>query len=306
MTLSSSHSPRRGGAPVAWALATVTALALAGCSGGGGKEPPESPTSEETSNLEQSPSVVDVDPVQAVQDAVSATIEVEALTIESELTLGVGFEAFTLRTQGGIDYASMVADLMVSINQDDVETALHVLSDGETLWVSLVGPQAPTFPQDADWLQGNAQRLADATTFTTSDLFGAVLVLRGATEVDEVGTDEVDGVSVTRYETTFAYDDATAAVSGEEADTLENAFSLSSDAASVDLEVEVAIGEDGTIREVDLAIVEGGGVAAVATSGSYTLDLSNVNGEIDGPEAPDPDDVATGPDADALLDQIIT
>lgn len=306
MTLSPSHLPGRGGAPVAWALATVAAFALAGCSGGGGQESPAAPTSEETSSLERPAGVVEVDPVQAVQDAVTATIEVEALTIESELELAVGSEAFSLRTQGGIDYASTVADLMVSVNQDDVETALRVLSDGESLWVSLVGPEAPTFPEDAIWLQGDAQRLADATTFTTADLLGAVLVLRGATEVDEVGTDEVDGVSVTRYETTFAYDEATAAVSGEEADTLENAFSLSGDAASAELEVEVAIGEDGVIREVDLAIVKGGAVAAVAASGSYKLGLGNVNGEIDGPEAPDQDDVATGPDADALLSQIIT
>ena len=39
-------------------------------------------------------------------------------------------------------------------------------------------------------------------------------------------------------------------------------------------------------------------------SGSYEIDLSDVGGEIEPPTPPAPADVATGPEAEALLDQV--
>lgn len=277
------------------AVAAVATVALAGCSGESDKE---EPLTDETDSAE-----VSADPAQVLQDAVSKTIELQAFTIDSDLSLQISSQDLRLETRGSIDYGTTVGDIMLKVSQADAGGSARVLSDGETLWVSLEGEQAPSIPGGVTWLQGETSRLAESTTFTPGGLLGAVLVLRGAEDVEVVGTDEIDEVSVTRYATTFTYADATAAVSGDEAETLKGTFSLTGDAAALELEVEVAVGEDGVLREVGLDLVAQDSVPA---SGGYDLELTDVGKEIEAPEPPDPADVATGPEAQALLDQIIT
>ena len=286
--------------------AVVVALAVAGCSGEseeGDTDQPAASASEGESESE--PSTSDSDPSQALQDAVSATVELQAFTIDSDLDLEIGGQDLAIGVEGSVDYGTPIADIELVVSQGGVASNARVLADGESLWVSIEGAQAPSFPEGATWLQGDAARLNGSSSFTPDGVLGAVLVLRGAQDVEEAGTDELDGVTVTRYTSTFAYEDASAAVSGDEAEaeTLRSSFALTGDAAALELQVEAAVGEDGVLREVHVEVVEEDGVPA---SGGYDLELTDVGGEIALPERPDEEDVASGPDAEALLDQIIT
>ncbi|VXC39521.1 hypothetical protein [Nocardioides sp. AX2bis] len=278
------------------AVTAVTAAVLAGCSGGDGADAPEEPASESASEP--------ADPAEAaqvLQDAVDATVAARVFTIDGDLDLEIAGQQLQLQTQGSVDYDATVADLLLSIGQGGQTSEAEVKADGSTLWVRAEGEGIPAFPGGATWLQGEASRLTESTTFTPTGLVGAVLVLRGASEAEELGTEEEDGVQVTRYATTFTYDDALAGVEGEEAQVLGSAFSLTGQASSIDLDVEVAVGEDGVLRELDLEIAE----SDVPASGGYEISLSDVDGEVSPPTPPDPADVATGPEAEALLDQVI-
>lgn len=295
----SSYDPR---ALALGAGAMVVALAVAGCSGeseDGERDEPVASSSE----AESEPSPSDSEPSQALQDAVDATIELQAFAIDSDLDLEIAGRELAIGVEGRVDYESPIADIELVVSQDGSASVARVLADGESLWVSIEGAQAPSFPDGATWLQGAAARLSGSTSFTPDGVLGALLVLRGAQDVEEAGTDEIDGVEVTRYTSTFAYEDASAAVSGGEAETLRSSFALTGDAAALELQVEAAVGEDGVLREVRVEVVQDDDVPA---SGGYDLELSDVGGEIAPPERPDESDVASGPDAEALLDQIIT
>lgn len=308
MRLRPQHRPR----PLAAvAVAAVTAAALAGCSGGEEESPEDeasgSPSASSSESAEPSASSEPSEPAdgeaaaQALQDAVDATVAARVFTIDGDLDLEIAGQQLELQTEGSVDYDATVADLRLAIGQGGQTSEAEVKADGETLWVRAEGQGVPAFPGGATWLQGEATRLAESTTFTPTGLVGAVLVLRGASEVEEVGMEEEDGVEVTRYATTFTYDDALAAVDGQEAQVLGSAFSLTGAASSIDLDVEVAVGDDGVLREFDLELAE----SDVAAAGSYEISLSDVAGEITPPAPPAPSDVATGPEAEALLDQVI-
>jgi len=310
--------PHHRPAPLAaLAVAAVTVATLAGCSSGddsegseeaGGGESPsaqESPSESESASASKSaspePSVSPEDVALVLQDAVDATVAAQVFTIDGDLDLEIAGQQLQLQTEGSVDYDATVADMLLSITQGRQTSEAEVKADGETLWVRAQGEGIPRFPGGASWLQGEATRLTESTTFEPSGLVGAVLVLRGASEVEELGTDEEGGVAVTRYATTFTYDDALAAVEGEEAEILSDAFALTGAASSIDLDVEVAVGEDGILREFDLEIAE----TDVPAAGGYEISLTDVGGDIAPPEPPAESDVATGPEAEALLDQVI-
>lgn len=264
---------------------------LAGCAGADDASPSDADDSSEPAAA--------VDPVSAVQDAVDATLEIRAFAIDSDLDLTLADQRLELTTEGDVDYDAVVADFELAVVQDGERQEVGLLSDGETVWVRASGSTVPAFPDGATWVAGDATELGSAASFEPSGLLGTVFLLRGASEVEEVGTDEVDGVEVTRYASTFTYEDAAAAAASD-VGTLEEAFSLTGAAASLPLEVEVAVGSDGVVREMTFEVVGGDAPA----SGGYDLELSDVGEAVEPPSAPD--DVATGPAADALLDRLIS
>lgn len=310
---------RRPRALAALAVAVVATAALTGCSAGddpagsggsdeadeaGGEPSPsveESPSASASASESESASESSSDGAGVLQDAVDATLAARVFSIDGDLELEIGVQQLQLRTEGSVDYDATVADVLLAVAQGGQVSEAEVRADGETLWVRAQGQGIPAFPGGATWLQGEATRLTDSTTFEPAGLVGAVLVLRGASEVEELGTGEEDGVEVTRYATTFTYDDALAAVEGDETKTLSSAFSLTGAASSVDLDVEAAVGEDGVLRELDLEIAE----SDVPASGGYEISLTDVGDDVAAPEPPAESDVATGPEAEALLDQII-
>jgi len=162
----------------------------------------------------------------------------------------------------------------------------------------------PPFPDGATYVEGDADLLAQGDSFSPTGLLGVVLVLHGGAAADpEAGeVEEVDGVETRAYSFTVPYDEAVDAIEPEQQEAFTSALSLTGEAEQADLDVEVAIGtDDDVVRRLSLDIE-----ADVPVDGGYEVEVGDVGSEVEAPEAPDEDEVATGPEAEALLAQLLS
>ena len=278
----------------------VGAVALTGCSG---SDPDPDPASGEDASADGSPSAGEDpadDPAAVVRDSVDATLAAEAFSADGELALTIGGQDLSVAVDGSVDYADVVSDVTLRVQQarEDGQagtTTIDVRSDGTHVWLrqqQLAGQR---------WVQGDADRLSGSSTFEPSGLVGAVIVLRGAEDVTEGEPTEVDGVAARTFTTTIAYTDAVDAA-GDDADALESSFNLTGQATSADLDVEVAVGEDGVVRDLTFEVDAGD----LPVSGGYELRLRDVGDAVEPPAAPPAGQTVTGPRAERLLDQAIS
>ena len=292
------------------ALALALTLLAAGCGGGDDGDgdtdgettetsadsaSPETPTETETESEEEGE-----DADAALEAATDATLASERFGIEYAASLQFGEQTLDLTAEGSVDYGATVADVRLGVEQQGQTQSVEILADGETAWVSSQGATAPPVPGGATYVSGPAATLAEASTFTPEGILGVVLVLRSGDAAEVGDTEEVDGVEATTYSFTVPYEDAVAAA-GPDAQAFQTALSLTGAAAQADLVVEVAVGSDDVVRTLDLTI-EGGDVPV---GGSYDLTLSEVGAEVEPPAAPAEDDVATGPEAEAIFEQLL-
>ena len=240
----------------------------------------------------------DVDADQVLEDATDATLASSKFGIEAAASFRSepGEQTLELTAEGSVDYDATVADVRFGLDQQGQTQSIEILADGETAWVSSQGGAAPTFPGGATYVAGDAATLADASSFTPESLLGVVFVLRAGDEAEAGDPEEVDGVEASTYSFTVPYDEAVEAA-GDGAEAFQSALSLTGAAAQADLVVEVAVGPDDVVRRLDLTI-EGGDVPV---GGGYELSLSDVGADVEAPEPPAEDDVATGPEAEADL-----
>lgn len=287
------------------ALALALALLTAGCSGGddeSGDDPgTDASSSASEAGSDDATDDAEVDPDQALEDATDATLASTRFGIEYAASLEFGEQTLELTAEGSVDYDATVADVRLGVEQQGQSQQVEILADGETAWVSSQGGAAPAFPGGATYVSGDAATLAGASSFTPEGLLGVVLVLRAGDDAEAGATEEVDGVEATTYSFTVPYDEAVAAA-GADAQAFQTALNLTGAAAQADLQVEVAVGPDDVVRTLDLTI-DGGDVPV---GGSYDLTLSEVTAEVSAPEAPPADEVATGPEADALFSQLLS
>lgn len=280
----------------------ICLLLLAGCGIANGSDADQTTTAptgtaaETTTTLEQSS-----DPDQAVIDAVDATLGASSFAVQGEANLQIGTQAFKLRTKGPVDYEELVADVEISGGGSGQDAAVKLRADGTDLWVQAEGTAADgvDLPVGKTWIEGDAQRLEKAATFDTAGLVGVVLALRASDGATEVGSTELDGVEVTRYETTVDYDDAVAAA-GDDVESFKSALSLTAP-DPIALDITVSVGADGIIREFSLEVNS----ETAGLVGDYSLDLTDVNQPVDKPDAPADDEILRGPEAEKILDDIL-
>ncbi len=289
---------------VALALAAVTTTALAACTDDAGSAGGESSASASASaSSPESSAGAEADPVPVLQDAVDATLALTSFTLDGDLGAQAATTDVDLTVQGAVDYDTSVADLEVTGTAAGITSTASLLSDGTTLWVGLEGDQVPTLPGGARYLEGSADQLVDSPTFSATGLLAPVLVLRGVKSEDQVealGPDDVDGTAVERYRATLTYDEAVAATSEEERGLLEDTFALGGDPSGLDLTVDVAVGEDSVVRELDVQVLDDAGTP----QGSYAMTLSDIGADVAAPTPPDPSEVASGALVERLLDRL--
>ncbi|CAN5467472.1 hypothetical protein BH10ACT1_BH10ACT1_14770 [soil metagenome] len=291
-------------------LALAALLSVTACSTGGGgsdgSDDPRSTTTEAgggettTSTTTDQPSDGDAD--QAVIDSVDATLENPAFSVKSEANLNVGVQTFQLTTDGSIDYDALIADAEITIDGGKGQQGgIKILSDGSKLWINATGDTGVTLPAGKSWVEGSSDLLSSSDNFAPVDLIGVIVALRGAKDTEVGDTKDIDGVETQEYSTTLTYDEAVAAA-GEDAAAFKSALSLTSE-DPVDLDIDVWIGDDGIIRRFELEVDAPSGVPL---GGDYTVELGSIGDEIDAPDAPPAAQVLTGPEADKILDQLIS
>lgn len=269
------------------AILLAAMLALASCSSSGdsddggpddGAEPPE-------------------DPAAWVVDSVDATLASSSFGIESELALRVDAMDLTLSVSGPVDYSELVADVELQVESSTGSGSMTVRSDGETLWIGADGEGVPAMPGGATWVEGDASLLDAAESFGPDGLLGTIYALRAAEDVEVGGSEDVEGVTTTRFTTSFTYSEAVDAA-GPDRDAFAESFSLRGFDHAV-IEVEVWIGDDGVIRRLTYALDESD---PGELTGSYDLTLTGVGEAVESPDAPASADVTTGPEAEAWLE----
>ncbi len=261
-------------------LALLAPLALTACSGGETDDRPSE---------------------RVLDDAVDASLASRRFTVDLEARLDIEGRELGLTAEGRVDYDAVVADLSLGVEQQQGTTVAQILSDGERVWVSLEGDQAPDFPGGARYVQGDADQLATATTFAPESLLGVLHVLRGAEDVEQGDGEDVDGVEARVFTYTVSYLDAVDAA-GDDADAFEAAFNLTGDATGADLDIEVAVGPDDVVRRFALEIVGG----ELEVSGTYDLTLEAVGDDVAAPDAPPRRQVASRADSAEPLEQLLT
>ncbi|WP_139979620.1 hypothetical protein [Nocardioides litoris] len=299
------------------ALALTSCLALSGCGailgegdddggggGGGGTAGSTAPEpSASTSATEQEPEQEPDDraPAEVLEAAADATVATRRFTIASSAELEIATQELRFSTDGRIDYDVPVSETTIAVDQDGATQEVTILSDGESLWVAAEGTGVPAFPDGATYLEGDATQLAEDETFTPEDLLGVVYVTRSGAEATEEGTEEVDGVETRRYAWTTTYAEAETAA-GEDAEAFRTAFALTGEGARSDLAVEAWVGPDDVVRRLAIDVQAPPGIQL---DGTYDLELSDVGEEVAPPAAPADDEVARGPEAEALLEQLL-
>ncbi|CAN5819528.1 hypothetical protein BH23ACT2_BH23ACT2_04470 [soil metagenome] len=282
-------------------LAFVSALALLVASCG----VDDSPSSDGNGNggtTTTSPTTIaepPEDPDQFVMDAGEATLMAESFSVESEANLEVAGQQLQLGSSGSVDYAGLLADVDIFVDQQGDLNEVGIRSDGTTLWVRAEGSGAPEFPDGRTWVEGDTSRIEEGETFGPAGLIGVLLAMRGAEGTEVSDGEELDGVDTRQYAFTITYAEATEAA-GDMAEEFGTSLSLTG-ADDADLNIDVWIGDDGLVRRFELVIDAGG----TMISGDYVVELIDVNQEIDTPDAPDEDEVLTGPEAEGILDQLL-
>ncbi len=288
------------------ALALTVAL-VTGCSGGGdddGSDDPSSSSAPDTSPAatpspeESSPPADDRDADQALEDAVDATLANQQFGVAFEAQLQIQEQQLGLTAEGSVDYDATIADVRLGVEQGGETQEVEILADGTTAWVAVAGSQAPPIPGGATYVSGDAATLGASESFRPQDLIGVVIVLRAGDDAEAGEPEEVDGVEARTWSFTVPYEDAVAAA-GDDAAAFQSALSLTGGATAADLLVEAAVGPDDVVRRLTISI-DGGDLPV---GGTYDLELSDVGEDVEAPEAPD--DVATGPEAEALYEQLV-
>lgn len=280
-------------------IASVTALFLATSCGVSGSSEGSDPTSPGGTDGPTSTIVVDDDPDAALNDAVDATLQASAFTISTEANLVIGGQDLRLTAEGPVDYEGPQASVTITVDAPTGDGEVEIRSDGEKVWVRPDGSTDPGLPDGAIWVEGDADRLTESETFDQTGLLGVVLALRAAEDTERLETEEIDGVEVTKYQTTVDYEEAVDAA-GADAEAFEAALSLTAP-GSVDLLIDVTVGADGIVRTFSLDI----DASSAAIDGDYLLEISDVGQSVSG-EAPPAEDTLTGSDADDLLDDLLS
>lgn len=252
-------------------------------------------TTTTTASLPENPDEVD----QFLVDAVDATLATSSFTVSSAAELRFGIEQIALTADGSLDYENLVADALIRVESGPQGTEIELRADGTNAWFRLEGTDAPEVPGGLTWIQGDASRLAGAETYQAEGVIGVLLALRGTDGAEAGDVEELDGVETRRYATTVTYAEAVEGA-GPDADAFASALSLTG-ADDAELVMDVWVGEDGVIRRLELTIE-----ASQPISGTYSVEISDVGAEVTAPDRPDEDDVLTGPEAEALLDDIVT
>jgi hypothetical protein len=209
----------------------------------------------EADRTDQTGRTVDQDVIDAVADAVDATVDEGTarftITVETEGTGTGGDGQQPIEVEGEIDFDDEMRQLTLVGPEGD----LDVVIDGETAYVELPATEGD------DWMRIDLSALFDddigmggPAGIPFQDPTNNLRLLSGsALHAEEAGTETVDGTDTTRYELVIDIQDAAEEASQDVQDAVQD---MADRTGLTELEMEVWIDDDDLIRRV-----------------AYTLDL---------------------------------
>jgi hypothetical protein len=235
-------------------------------------------------------------PDQLLAAAVDTTLGLQSFSIDSRLSFRNQLTADSGETEliitGSADYTDMVFDSRITLTQNGAGAVMQQRSDGSTLWVKITGEEAPELPPGLEWVKGDASRIGDSQNFRPVGVLSPVILLKASNGAVEIGGED----NLTKFTTTVDYEAAVAAA-GPLAANLESGYRVTAPEPVV-LDINVWLDDDGVVRKMEFTD------KSEHVDSRYILDLKAVNEPVEAPEPPDESTVFSGPEADALLDQL--
>lgn len=196
-----------------------------------------------------------------------------------------------------MDFGSMLEGLAESAGESmppGFDEPMQMVVDGQTVYMRM--PMLDMLTGTSGWLSATPDDLAaggDALglTGTTSSPSQMLEMLRGiAGEVEEKGTEDVRGVSTTRYGAVLDFEEVLANIPQEQREQMEAQLDQIGGMGLESVPVDVWVGDDGLPRRLQMAFDGMGEALGVPGSATMTLELFDWGQPID-IEVPPADEV---------------
>jgi hypothetical protein len=236
---------------------------------------------------------------QLLADAVDTTLGLQSFAIDSRYQLTTGTDENVATIAGAIDYTSMVFDTkMTHTSNGSPGSVIQLRGDGSKLWIKFTGEPTLELPEGLEWVEGDTGQIDDSDSFRFRPVgvLSPVILLKASGGAVEIGGED----NLTQFTTTVDYEAAVAAAGPLAAD-LQRGFHATAREPVV-LNIHAWLDDDGVVRKMDFTHESEDLDATYA----YTFNLSAVNEPVKAPEPPDESTVFSGPEANALFDQILS
>ncbi|MDQ5816180.1 MAG: hypothetical protein M3516_07805 [Actinomycetota bacterium] len=271
-------------------LIPLAALALvAGACGGGSDQSPAAAIAAASVNT---------------TEAGSAKVSIASTTTVPEALAGGGPTSIEFGGEGAVDYENQVGEMTMDMSDMGGGAAggpalgeMNMVFEGTMIYMQF-DLLAQQLPEGKSWVRFDLTTVAEElgvdvsqfTQFSNNDPTAALQYLEGATDLEEIGSEEVRGEETTHYEGVVDLQKAADNVEDEElAKAFEQVIEVG---GQEEIPVEVWVGDDETIRRVQYAFETPAGQGSTETlSSELSMEFFDFGTEVDVTIPPDDETV---------------
>ncbi|MDQ3620721.1 MAG: hypothetical protein M3391_11470 [Actinomycetota bacterium] len=271
-------------------LISLVALAVVAgaCGGGGGDQSPADAIAAASVNT---------------TEAGSAKVSIASTTTIPEALAGGGPTSIEFGGEGSVDYENQIGEM--TMDMSDMGGAaggpqmgdMNMVFEGTMIYMQF-DLLAQQLPEGKSWVRFDLTTIAEElgvdvsqfTQFSNNDPTAALQYLEGATDLEEVGSEEVRGEETTHYEGVV---DLQKAADNVEDEKLSKAFEQVIEVGGQEeIPLEVWVGDDETIRRMLYAFETPAGQGSTETlSSELSMDFFDFGTEVDVTIPPDDETV---------------
>lgn len=231
------------------------------------------------------------DGVNAIAAAADSATEAGSSRMTMTMAMSVSGQSLELTGEGVFDYDEQVGEMTMTIGGAGLpdEQSMETIIDGTYLYMKM--PAA--LGGDGGWVRMDMTSVAGGANQFSQDPSQYLSFLRGASdEIEEVGTEEIDGVTTTHYKAELSFDKILEQAPDEEAaDVRAQLEALGGELDSIPS--DVWIDEDGLPRrmQLDMSIEAQGQTADM----EITMDLFDYGVDVNVEPPADFEDIQAPP-----------
>lgn len=232
------------------------------------------------------------DGVNAIAAAADSATEAGSSRVTMTMAMSVSGQSLELTGEGAFDYDEQVGEMTMTIGGAGLgdPQSMETIVDGTYLYTKM--PAA--LGGDGGWVRMDMTSVAGGASQFSQDPSQYLSFLRGASdEIEEVGTEEIDGVTTTHYEAELSFDKILEQAPDEEAAD-EIRAQLEALGGELDsIPSEVWIDEDGLPRrmQVEMSVEAQGQTADM----EITMDLFDYGVDVNVEPPADFEDIQAPP-----------